>query len=289
MPDNAENAAALAAARAGVKIVELHELDEIHDACALLDRVWRPDAGNPLMTPELLRVLGHSGGYVAGAYEDGRLAAVSLGLLATAGLHSHITAVDGAARGRNVGHALKLHQRAWALGRGITTVTWTFDPLVSRNAYFNLAKLGAVPAEYLANFYGVMRDGVNAGTDSDRLLVRWDLAAPRIRASDPVSPPAGAVAGLEHGPGGRPVAGPLDAEVVLVRVPSDIEALRRADPGAAQEWRVAVREVLGGLMAEGRHVTGFTRDGRYVLRSPADILLEPGRPPATPRHERGTT
>ncbi|NRQ38283.1 GNAT family N-acetyltransferase [Nonomuraea sp. NN258] len=264
LPGDAERVAAGAAARAGVKIAELHELAEIHEACALLDRVWRPGPGNPLMTPELLRVLGHAGGYAVGAYADGRLIGVSLGLLATAGLHSHITAVAGADRGRNVGYALKLHQRAWALERGITAVTWTFDPLVSRNAYVNLAKLGAAPAEYLVDFYGPMRDGVNAGTASDRLLVRWELAGPWPPAGE--RPPAGAVAALEQGAGGRPVRGRLDGAVVLVRVPSDVEVLRRADPAAAGEWRSAVREVLGGLMAEGRRVTGFTRDGRYVVR-----------------------
>ncbi|MFE7611074.1 GNAT family N-acetyltransferase [Streptomyces celluloflavus] len=279
-PETAAAAAALAeltAREAGVTISELHELDEMHDACRLLDRVWRPDPGNPLITPELLRVFAHSGSYVVGVRHGGRLAGACLGFLATAGLHSHIAGVVDDVRGRNVGYAVKLHQRAWALARGITTVTWTFDPLVSRNAYFNLAKLGAVPSEYLADFYGAMRDEVNAGTETDRLLVRWELTAappdrsaapPPDRGPDPAA--AHTVIGLDAGPDGRPTAGRLDGDTVLVRIPPDIEALRRTDPSLARAWRHALREVLGGLMADGRTVTGFTRDGWYVTEQPQE-------------------
>ncbi|MFI0419137.1 GNAT family N-acetyltransferase [Spongiactinospora sp. 9N601] len=268
-------AAGQAAADAGVTIRELHDLDETHQACRLIERVWRTGAGNPLMTPELLRVLSHSGGYGAVAYEGERMVGVSVGLLATVGLHSHITAVEGTSRGRNVGFALKLHQRGWAIDRGIPAVTWTFDPLVSRNAYFNLAKLGTVPTEYLPNFYGVMHDEVNAGTDTDRLLVRWDLSGDPVRVPGPRRDSV--VIGLDSGPGERPAAGRTDGDVVMVRVPSDIEALRRRDPWGAREWRSAVRDVLGGLMAKGWNVTGFARDGWYVVERPAgpdgDILL----------------
>ncbi len=56
---------------------------------------------------------------------------------------------------------MKLHQRAWAIARGIPVIEWTFDPLVARNAYFNIRKLGAMPVEYLPNFYGIMGDGIN--------------------------------------------------------------------------------------------------------------------------------
>ncbi len=262
-----------AALAAGVTIHELHGLDSMREARDLLHRVWRPAPDNPVMTPELLLVLAHSGSYVVAVQQDGRMIGTCLGLLSAAGLHSHIAAVDDGARGRSIGFALKLHQRAWSLGRGITTITWTYDPLVSRNAYFNLRKLGAVPTEYLPNFYGAMRDGVNAGTDSDRLLVRWDLTAGPAPRPTPGSGRAGEppVVALDIGPDGLPVRGGQPGDVsrrtVLVRVPPDIEALRsNGRAAAATAWRLAVRDVLGGLMAAGRHtVTTFTRDGWYVL------------------------
>src|SRR6185312_17408828 len=92
----------------------------------------------------------------------------------------HIAGVTRAGAGRHIGYALKLHQRAWALDRGLDTVTWTFDPLVRRNAYFNTVKLAARPVEYLVNFYGEMTDEINVGQGSDRLLVEWPLLASAV-------------------------------------------------------------------------------------------------------------
>ncbi|SEM29938.1 GNAT family N-acetyltransferase [Streptacidiphilus jiangxiensis] len=273
-------AAALAARGADVTITELHEPDGIREACRLLDRVWRPEPTNPLITPDLLRVFAHSGSYVVGVHRDGRMVGACLGFLAATGLHSHIAGVESGLRSRNVGFAVKLHQRAWALARGITTVTWTYDPLISRNAYFNLTKLGALPDEYLTDFYGPMNDELNAGAETDRLLVRWDLAGERaIHATAGLRPAAahlaathldtpGAVVALDAKPDGLPVVGRCDGSPALVRIPPDIEELRRSDPATARAWRHALREVLGGLMAEGRAVTEFTRDGWYVIDRP---------------------
>ena len=99
-------------------------------------------------------------------------------------LHSHITGVDPATQSRGVGFALKLHQRAWALDRRIESVHWTFDPLVGRNAYFNLHKLGARAIEYLPDFYGRMTDGINGGdATSDRLYSSGTSASPEAVAA----------------------------------------------------------------------------------------------------------
>jgi predicted GNAT superfamily acetyltransferase len=53
---------------------------------------------------------------------------------------------------------------------------------------------------------------------------------------------------------------------VLVRVPSDIETMRRHDRAAARSWRRAVRNVLSGLLTDGGQVTGFDRSGWYVVQ-----------------------
>jgi predicted GNAT superfamily acetyltransferase len=274
----AADAAERAAGAAGVEIRELHSPAEMFEACRLFERVWRTDATSPLMTIELMLVLAHCGGYVVGGYEGGRMTAAAAGLLTPTGLHSHIAGVDDGSRGRDIGYALKTHQRAWCLAHDITEVTWTYDPLVGRNAWFNLGKLGAVPVEYLPDFYGRRSDGLNGDAPSDRLLVRWDLSAERVARSGQDEPyaiepapvvaggdAAATVVGLDAGPDGRPVVGRFDADVVLVRVPRDIETLRGIDPEAADAWRMAMREVLGTLMAEGRVVRGFSRQGWYVV------------------------
>ncbi|WBQ07522.1 GNAT family N-acetyltransferase [Kribbella sp. CA-293567] len=275
-----------AAESAGVQIRELWELAELDEVYRLYDAIWRPDPKNPPITTELLRALSKAGNYVAGAYDGDELVGACMGFFgapAEVAMHSHVAGVSGAARGRNVGFALKLHQRAWALQRGVTTISWTFDPLIRRNAYFNLAKLAARPTEYLTNFYGFMHDGINNGDDSDRLLIRWQLNAPEVAAAGArsitstgpaLSLPQATVA-LACGDDGRPVLGASASAggTLLVAVPADVEGLRQSDPAAGKEWRVALREVLGGLMADGARVTGFDRAGWYVLEQTGEGLL----------------
>ena len=247
-----------------MQVLPLDTLRGVQDAAALFCAVWRTDRTSPPLTAEVMRAVEHAGGYAAGAYVDGRLVGASAGFLGLrAGapvLHSHITGVVPS--GRGIGVALKLHQRAWALARGITTITWTFDPLVRRNARFNLVKLGAVGVEYLVDFYGPMTDGVNAGESSDRLFTAWSLVGER----PPAVPDRGAVVLTADGTGPaevRPL--PPDQDQLLVALPADVEALRVTDPGAARAWRLAVREVLVPAFADGHLARGVTADGRLVL------------------------
>ncbi|MBO2457612.1 GNAT family N-acetyltransferase [Actinomadura violacea] len=257
----------------GPRIRELHDLADLQETYRLIGRIWGDDAGP--VSVEMMRALAHAGNYVAGAYEDGRMVGCSVAFLAApagTALHSHVT---GAVAGRGIGLALKLHQRDWALARGLSRITWTYDPLVRRNAHFNLVKLGARPEEYLTSFYGAMTDAINGGDETDRVLAAWDIAGPPPR---PAEPPADAAHGVLDRDG-RPVIGSVDAETVLVALPEDIEGLRRADPGAARAWRLAVREVLGGLLAGGARVTGFHDRTCYVVsRAP--------RPPAAGPSDR---
>ncbi len=276
--DAAVRAADAAARAAGVRVREISELAGLEAVYQLYDGIWRPDPKNPPVTTELLRALTKAGNYVSGAFDrdSGELVGACVGFFgAPAGeMHSHIAGVSGAALGRSVGYALKLHQRAWALRHSVSAIEWTFDPLVRRNAYFNLVKLGARPAEYLPNFYGGMHDSINAGDDSDRLLARWDLNAPpvvaactgQLSARDAGAElAAGAVVALSCSADDEPVPGTMDGATLLVAVPSDIESLRLADPGRGRRWRTAVRESLGTLMAGGARVTGFDRAGWYVV------------------------
>ena len=105
-------------------------------------------------------------------------------------VHSHMLAALPDRRHRGVGFALKLAQRAQALDQGIHVVRWTFDPMVARNAWVNLGKLGAVADRFRRDFYGAMTDTLNEGERSDRLVVRWDLdREPGPRAASPRTPP----------------------------------------------------------------------------------------------------
>lgn len=259
----ARAAAAQAARTVGVRVLPLDTLAGVREAADLFCRVWRTEAANPPLPAEVMRAVEHAGGYVVGAYAGRQLIGASSGFLGLEGdqpvLHSHISGVE--APGRGTGLALKLHQKAWALERGISTITWTFDPLVRRNAWFNLAKLGAVGVEYLVDFYGPMSDGVNAGESSDRLFTRWDLLrGPVAAAADGAVPVLGERDGRPE-----PATGPATGRRLLVQLPADIEAMRRSDPAAARAWRLAVREALVPAFADGYSADGITRDGRLVL------------------------
>ena len=163
-----------AASVAGVDIRELHGTD-VTLAQEVIGQVWGPQ-----LIPQdvLLRALAHAGCTLLGAVVDEQPVGVTLGFLGWAGgihLHSHMTAVVPAHGSAGVGYALKLWQRAVCLREGIREIRWTYDPMVARNAYFNLVKLGAVVESLRANFYGAMVDTVNAGDESDRFEVSWWL------------------------------------------------------------------------------------------------------------------
>ena len=275
--DEAAASAATAATASGVQVRTLAEVADLTAVTRLFESIWRPAPGNQPVTSELLRAMVSAGNYVAGAFDGPELLGACFGFFggpAKGGLHSHIAGVATAGHGRGIGFALKLHQRAWALSQDVPVISWTFDPLVRRNAHFNLTKLAARPEHYLPDFYGPMHDGINGAGDTDRLMAVWDLASPPVRAAARTEPARfdavalrnqGAAVALEAGPDGGPVTGPADGPLVLVAVPPDIEALRRADPGQGRAWRVALREVLGGLMAGGAEVIGFDRAGWYVV------------------------
>ncbi|WP_456695557.1 GNAT family N-acetyltransferase [Aeromicrobium sp. P5_D10] len=270
--------ASSAAEQSGLRVEVVRELDKLESVRHVVDEVWQPDQKDPPITRNMLRAMTHAGNYCALAYlgEQAVGACVAfLGVEPVDTLHSHIAGVTPAGAGRHVGFALKLDQRAWALERGIPAIVWTFDPLVRRNAYFNVHKLGAVSHEYAPDFYGDMSDAINAGQRTDRLVVTWNLAADSTaRACAGEAAPVDVTQLLSAGAeiilddvDGRPTAmrGAAVADICLVRIPPDIEGLRVSDPELAIEWRYAVRETLGGLLSAGWSVTSVSRDGFYVL------------------------
>jgi predicted GNAT superfamily acetyltransferase len=170
-----------------------------------------------------------------------------------------------------VGYALKLHQRAWALQHAIPVVSWTVDPLVRRNMFFNLVKLRAAVVGYLPNFYGAMSDGVNSGDDSDRLMLSWQLTDPHLDAPNPDENDAW----IDHGvpvlvdvlaDGGPELRdGSTGSAMFACRLPTDIVELRMHRPELAAAWRTTVRATLGAALHDGARVTGFSREGGYLV------------------------
>jgi predicted GNAT superfamily acetyltransferase len=99
-------------------------------------------------------------------------------------------------RDRKIGRGLKLFQREEALSRDIRLIEWTFDPLETRNAHFNLNRLGAIVRTYIPNFYGITTSPLHRNLPTDRLLAEWHLDSTRVVAAinnlapDPTEAPA---------------------------------------------------------------------------------------------------
>jgi len=274
MIQDAEQDAKTAAGRADVTIRELDAVPDLQAAAELFAQIWAA----PLVAPmphDIMRSLVHAGGAVHAAFRDGHLVGATVatfGSPAGASSYSLIAGVSPAVEGRGIGLALKLAQRAWALRAGATSMIWTFDPLLRRNARFNLTRLGAVVIEYLVNFYGEIPDGVN-DPETDRLAVAWDLGKPlpgSARSDRPADDPAPydenkSPAILMPGEHGEPVLTPRRSERLRCWIPEDILSARRADPDRAGRWRMAVREALGGALNDGYEVTGLMEPGWYVL------------------------
>lgn len=249
--------------------VTLRPLTSITDADQILSVMIATWGEHQLLPREMIRALADCGNVPYGAFDGTELIGYVLGWAAvdlTDGLHmhSHMLATLPERRHAGVGYALKLAQRALCLDRGIKLVRWTFDPLLSRNAYLNLAKLGATADRFLPNFYGEMTDSLNAGERSDRLLVRWDLeheaTGPAVaegfqvlgRTDDDEMPSPTEVRAIAKGP-------------ALIWIPRDYHDLRTRDPALASAWRDATAEAFSRCLEIGLVVSGFTADSAYVL------------------------
>lgn len=211
----------------------------------LFDQVW----GMTGMVPnEVIIATVYAGGYASLAWLRGELVGASWGFLGSHDdertLHSHVTGVVSVHGSLGVGEALKRHQWQWADAQGLDAITWTFDPLVRRNAHFNLVKLGASVTEYHEDFYGEINDGLNHGEHTDRLIVRW-----QVRGCGGVAPTGANVAECDW----------------AIATPDDVEALRIADRHAAHEWRTRQRADLRKVFGGEWRIAGLMSDGSYAV------------------------
>ena len=259
-----------AESRCGVRVRELDTVEEISLAFDLFNELWGNDdsAALPL---NVMKAMAHSRNYVVGVWQGDRFVGASVafawGDLPARALHSHISGVVEGLQGQGIGHALKLHQRAWAAQHGYERITWTFDPLVRRNAWFNLNKLGVRIEEYQPDFYGPMNDGINAGDATDRCLAVWDVEPSTPSPSTGADRPP-AVVLLACGSRDDPVPQQefsRDAQVLSCQVPRDIVELRRSDPELGLRWRRALRDTMGAALDSGFTASSMTRDGFYIL------------------------
>ena len=249
--DVARGEAGAAASAAGVEVRPLVSLDEAVEATRVMTATW---GSTQNIGHELLRALQSSGNTLIGAFDpaDGAMVGFVLGFWGVDDegwhQHSHMLAALPDRRHGGIGYALKLAQRVDCLEKGVRLVRWTFDPMVVRNGWFNLGKLGAVADRFHRNFYGAMDDDLNRGERSDRLEVRWDLE--------------------------RPLGPRLQgAPTVAIDVEPAYDEVRAADPERAAAVRNAAADLLEDAFARGLVAAGFDRERSAYLMAPADEVL----------------
>jgi predicted GNAT superfamily acetyltransferase len=270
------------------EIRDLETLADLESVLHLEKEVWGLDAAD--VTPLTLALaLKAAGSMWLGAFDANELIGFALAFPSLergkAGFHSHMLAVCGSHRGHNLGYRLKLAQRQRALALGIKEMTWTFDPLRSRNAHLNFHKLGAVCDNYRIDFYGPQTSSPLHRNGTDRLWVTWHMADSRVeerlKGKNPRAETLDALAHLEplirFNGDGRPEEGnptkALARQRVAIEIPGDIDPIESEDPARAREWRLATRRAFSEALKAGFVVKEFCRSIRGQ-QGPGAYLLE---------------
>ncbi len=267
-----------------VIIRPLTKVEEFERLVDIQRTVWKHDDLD--VTPiHQFCVSARMGGIILGAWTGGILVGYVYSFPAVLGStpcqHSHHLAVLPEFQGRGLGKKLKWVQREEAVKLGCKLITWTFDPMQTRNANLNLQALGAVSKTYFPNFYGLTPAlCLGPGVPTDRLLIEWPIGDRRVfsraegRSGIPVFIKEAIPRALECRPNrpgvpARPSAPKLDleADVVLAEVPRDIRALK-ARPDIIVEWQSGLRRVMNHYFGRGYRAEHFIYGDRcfYVLK-----------------------
>lgn len=264
--------------------IRLLESSEDMTAAEELQRIVWPGSETDVIPAHLLITAIHNGGIVLGAFLEDSMVGLLFGFpglnMLPDGPHpkhcSHMLGVHPAWRDSGLGFALKRAQWQMVRHQGLDHITWTYDPLLSRNAYLNVAKLGAICNSYRRSEYGDMRDGLNAGLPSDRFQVDWWLSTARVErrlskqsrgalkldqfAKAELQP----LYTLHTGADGLPYPpdhfSPISTALLLVEIPPDFMALKAKDFALARDWRFFTREVFETIFADGYLITDFIFD-----------------------------
>jgi predicted GNAT superfamily acetyltransferase len=270
---------------AGIIIRRLSSREEFEEFGRVEMSVWGGQYPPP---PELLRAIADNGGLVLGAFQGEKMIGILLSFTGFNGgriyHYSHQAGVLAEYRDKGVGFMLKMTQRSEVIKMGLDLIIWTFNPLMARNAFFNVGKLGAIVRCYMRNYYGLMNDELNRGIPTDRVIAEWWINNKRvngwrpIKVSDPLQyPQVIATVPVEGGPYRLPVhVIKPTSDPLMLEMPADLLSLRDAlGESAVNAWINAYRDAFDFLLGENYHATDVvSSNGRvfYVFtRSDEDL------------------
>ena len=250
----------MAGSQASVAPVEIRQLFHLEEFGAIFEMqkvIWSYEDSD-LIPMRFLAVVARVGGHVFGAYDGPRMIGFCFAIpgIKPDGrpyLHSHMLGVLPEYRDRQIGRRLKLRQRDDALARGIGLIEWTFDPLELKNAFLNIAKLGAIVRVYKENQYGATTSPLHGGLPTDRCIAEWWIDSPRVQA---ILSGTGDPEGTSACPTER------------IAYPADIADLRVSDNARAREIQQTNARLFLEAFSRGLAVTGFIRtpsEGAYLL------------------------
>jgi len=275
--------ASLQPGRSSAPLVEIRPLRttaELQQCVALQRATWGTDYDD-IVPPSVLTVAQKIGGVAAGAFEaDGRMAGFVFGMAGVRDgrvIHwSDMLAVREDARDRGIGKRLKEHQRAAAKAAGATTMYWTYDPLVARNAHLNFNQLGVTIDEYVEDMYGASASDLHRGLGTDRFVVAWPLdgvARRNAAVAASVDPDGAPVLNADARAMTTEAAAAIDAarpSAVRVEIPLDIVSVRDSAPDEAVRWRASTRQAFQWALGRGFEVARFVASrprgrGWYIM------------------------
>lgn len=283
------------AADSEIEIRPIRASEEFQASVALQKEVWGDDF-TEVIPVSVLKVVQQVAGIAIGAFASRRMVGLLFGI---SGIRDHrlahwsdTLAVHPAFRDLGIGRRLKCYQREVLLAKGVDRIHWTFDPLESRNAYVNFARLGVVAHEYHRDFYGATASVLHDGLETDRLVVLWEIKSDRVvrrlAHGRPSTEPIRASAPLINswrsttsGPVPRGADLGISAPLVRLAIPLDIQELKAREPSAASEWRRTTREAFESYLARGYTATDFVRGEEcsyYILDSAGSATVAEVKP-----------
>jgi predicted GNAT superfamily acetyltransferase len=248
-----------------IEIRPLRTNDDCHAAAALQHDVWGRDYDD-VVPATLLHVLDYVGGLAAGAFDpSGRLLGFVFGINGVRDgqlVHwSHMLGVREEMRNLGLGRKLKTYQRETLATLGVKRIFWTFDPLMAKNAHFNLNRLGAEVVQFVPDMYGTTASPLHLGLATDRLIVSIgtdSVAEPRRNTQSPPGAPV-----LTAFPRLNDVTvsvGDRSPDAALIEIPSDILAVLTRSSASARIWRLAVRDHFQWALTHGYDIVGVQRE-----------------------------
>jgi predicted GNAT superfamily acetyltransferase len=289
--------------QSGFRFRRLNKPEE-YRASEELQRLASGTEGEAPTAAAIQRAYQDHGGMVLGAFVDIYLAGVSVGFLGWDGRnlyhYAQATAVRPEYQNHHVGFQLNAFLREEVLKQGLGSVRSVLDPLRSRAAYLAVRRLGARPEAYLAHYYGQVDSEAERGSETDRLRLTWELAAPstesrlagklpspeedhaRWQRSSAIIETELSEEGFRHP---TAVAEPSSREVHL-EIPFDLDAIEEHSPAALRPWRHAARDAFRSSFDLGYRVEDFAvlsveheRRSFYLLSVPS---AEASPPKPTP-------